>query len=147
MTAESMDDIEALTKRFKDYIDRVQAAYESSRPVEPGPAGIKPVSESPSRKLYTVVSPVDAMTRNVKSVLDALDRAIDHIDVLARPAGKVTPETPASQGVYTASPGTRKFTEEELDFLVRTFNTILKSSDEERKRLFTDMDNEEKPSE
>lgn len=106
-----------------------------------------PVSESPSQKLYTVVSPVDAMTRNVKSVLDALDRAIDHIDALDRPDRKVAQETSETQGVYTASPGARKFTDEELDFLVSTFNTILKSSDEERKRLFNDMDNEGQPSE
>ncbi|GAB6095547.1 hypothetical protein JCM14469_17990 [Desulfatiferula olefinivorans] len=140
-----MDDIDALTKRFKSYIDKVQAAYESSRPGESGDTDIVPASGTPSKKLYTVVSPLDAMTRNVKSVLDALDQAIDRIDALGLPETEASPPGSAGQDVYVSHPSDRTFTDEELEFLVRTFNAILRSSDDERKRLFDDLEKKSDP--
>lgn len=139
-----MNEIDALTKRFKDYIDKIQAAYGESQIRDTTPGGKQSSTKKPIKKLYTVVSPVEAMSNNLKSVLKAIDHAIENIDELSQPSDSTSPpkNTP---GVYSSSPGQKKFSEEELDFLVRTFNKILNTPEEERKRLFSKIDKSEKP--
>ncbi|MBU1169997.1 MAG: hypothetical protein KKD44_10585 [Proteobacteria bacterium] len=142
-----MDDIEELTKRFKDYIDKIQVAYG-----EVGKKNIidddkQTVNRKSTHKLYAVVSPVDDVASNLKSVLKAIDKAIDHIDELSKKTSDSLPEPPVGKGVYSSTPGQKKFTSEELDFLVRTFNKILNTSKEERKQLFSQFDKDEKSSE
>lgn len=136
-----MDEIDALTKRFKDYIDKVQAAYNEARQDNEGGhekgAVNRPEVRDSTRKMYTVVSPADAMTSNLKSVLRAIDNAIENIDALT---SKTTSGETTGQDVYSSSPGQKKFTDEELDFIVETFNKILNASSEERKRLFRHFD-------
>jgi hypothetical protein len=132
-----MDEIDALTKRFKDYIDKVHAAYDAAHTEDDEGEPRKNDHRESSRKMYTVVSPVDAMTSNLKSVLKAIDNAIENIDALTSPDSSGTAD---GQEVYSSSPGQKKFTDEELDFLVQTFNKILNASSEERKRLFRELD-------
>lgn len=145
-----IDELEALTKRFKDYIDRIQAAFD--RPLDPVRENRSDdiSGEIPSKKLYTVVSPIDAMTSSMKSVLSALDKAIGNIDLLS--AGETlksdfdtrqTKQQDRNDAVVSTEPKHEKFTEEELDFLVKTFNSILNSSEEERKKIFTRLEKKE----
>lgn len=148
-----MDEIEALTKRFKDYIDKIQAAFDTSPTQKPGNHDVEDsTSIQSSKKLYTVVSPVDAMASNLQSVLKAIDRAIVNMDQLTMGgndsiAGETIVEVvedPAQvAGVVSAQPNHEKFTIEELDFLVRTFNSVLNSSEEERKKIFSQFEKKE----
>lgn len=132
-----MDEIEALTKRFKDYIDKVQAAVDAERQNKESEKKESMDKDASSGKLYTVISPVEAVANNLKSVLKAIDHAIDHIDELAEDR---SPENAGSREVYSSEPRKKRFTEEELDFLVQTFNKVLNTSDEERKLLFSHID-------
>ncbi len=149
-----MDEIETLTKRFKDYIDKIQAAYGKTEEHKPEQPMGNSTGDLSSKKLYTVVSPVDAMTRNMKSVLSAIDSAILNMDLLGDVAivspgnvgeGYDEPRTLANGAVVETEPNHERFTEEELDFLVRTFNDILNSSEEERKKLFSRIEKKDRP--
>ena len=146
-----MDEIEALSKRFKDFIDKVQSTLGKSLPLKPDqpaePTEIKPSA----KKLYTIISPVEAMSSNLQSVLDAIDKAMDNMEKLSKSHGEEHAAPGEDNGtqppaeVFVSEPGKKKFTVEELDFLVRTFNTILNTPEEERKKLFTQFDNKESP--
>lgn len=148
-----MDEIDLLAKRFKDFLDKVQSAFDNAESQKPDMArGQNGLTESPV-KLYTVVSPVEAMASNLQSVLTAIDKAIDNIDELShnRNAESNDPLKEISkhdnrEGVYIPDPGEKKFTTEELDFLVRTFNKILNTPEEERKRLFRHFEKKGTPS-
>ena len=132
-----MDEIEALTKRFKDYIDKVQAAVDEQRQNKVAGEKGRALGSNTTGKLYTVISPVDAVADNLKSVLKAIDHAIDHIDGISQERVQQNPE---SREVYSSEPRKKRFTEEELDFLVQTFNKILNTNEEERKTLFSQFD-------
>lgn len=148
-----MDEIEELTKRFKDYIDKIQAAFDTSSTHNPGnPNATGAGSLQASKKLYTVVSPVDAMTSNLQSVLSAIDKAILNMDQLTTNendggAGDTVVEGNESPGqktgVIATQPNHEKFSIEELDFLVKTFNSVLNSSEEERKKIFRQFEKKE----
>lgn len=132
-----MDEIEALTKRFKDYIDKVQATVDAERQNEAVDGKDRDSGAKATGKLYTVISPVEAVADNLKSVLKAIDHAIDHIDEISEDRSQPKPE---SREVYSSEPRKKRFTEEELDFLVQTFNKILNTTEEERKILFSQFD-------
>ncbi len=150
-----MDEIEELTKRFKDYIDKIQAAFDTSSTQKPGSqAATDDGSSQASKKLYTVVSPVDAMASNLQSVLNAIDKAILKMDQLAtnqNDSGSGASvvegnESPGQKtGVITTQPNQEKFSVEELDFLVKTFNSVLNSSEEERKKIFSQFEKKDTP--
>lgn len=143
-----MDEIDALTKRFKDYIDKVQAVADAERQNTPGPEGSRAGKKGSAGKLYTVVSPVGSVADNLKSVLKAIDHAIDNIEEMSQASRDQTMVNPeASKDVYSSAPRQKKFTDEELDFLVKTFNKILNTSEEERKILFSQFDKIGKPPE
>lgn len=133
----TMDEIEALTKRFKDYIDKVQETFEKSVP-KPDVVVASPPETGTGKKLYTILSPVDAMTRNLKSVLTAIDEAIRDMDGLTEGSGEATD----SGKVRAVSPGQfrEKFSEEELDYLGRTFQTVLTKSKERREKMLKNID-------
>ena len=133
----TMDEIEALTKRFKDYIDKVQETFEKSVP-KPDVVVASPPEPGKGKKLYTIVSPVDAVARNLKSVLTAIDEAIRDMEDLAESRGEVA----ASGEVRAVSPGQfrEKFSEEELDYLGRTFETVLTKSKERREKMLKNID-------
>lgn len=136
-----MDELDALTKRFKDYIDKIQAAVDAERQKNPENESKPSGKKGSSGKLYTVVSPVEAVANNLKSVLKAIDHAIDNIDEMSQaPEGQAMVNPRASKDVYSSLPRQKKFTDEELDFLVKTFNKILNTSEEERKILFSQFD-------
>lgn len=143
-----MDEIDALTKRFKDYIDKVQAAADAERKKFPENEERRNAKRASSDKLYTVVSPVETVADNLKSVLRAIDNAIDNIEELSQPSPRdqVMMPSGASKDVYSSLPRQKKFTDEELDFLVKTFNKILNTSEEERRILFRQFDKINKPS-
>lgn len=148
-----MDEIEELTKRFKDYIDKIQTAFDASSTLKPGSQNTTgSVNSHASKKLYTVVSPVDAMASNLKSVLSAIDKAILNMDQLTTNendsgSGETIVEGNESPGqkagVIATQPNHEKFSIEELDFLVKTFNSVLNSSEEERKKIFRQFEKKE----
>lgn len=149
-----MDEIEALTKRFKDYIDKVQAAFDKSPDQMPDVHVSDLQNAQTPKKLYTIVSPVEAMASNLRSVLKAIDNAIDNMDELVKNEDGSGPEavhpengktTPGASSVISAEPLKEKFTEEELDFLVRTFNSMINSSEEEREKLFNKLEKKDTP--
>jgi hypothetical protein len=148
-----MDEIDVLSKRFKDFVDKVQAAFDKTDNQKPDAINKELSSdEKQPVKLYTVVSPVETMTSNLKNVLNAIDTAIDNIDRLQdndeRQGSKKSEEILSAEKVReVTSPdyGQKKFTEEELDFLVRTFNKILNTTEEERKKLFMNIDKSDPP--
>ncbi|MFA6011439.1 MAG: hypothetical protein WC799_15745 [Desulfobacteraceae bacterium] len=150
-----MDEIEELTKRFKDYIDKIQAAFDTSSTQKPGSQTATDAGSSQSsKKLYTVVSPVDAMASNLQSVLNAIDKAILNMDQLATNendsgSGESVVEGNESPGqktgVIATQPNQEKFSVEELDFLVKTFNSVLNSSEEERKKIFSQFEKKDTP--
>jgi len=150
-----MDEIEELTKRFKDYIDKIQVAFDTSSAQKPGSQTTTDAGNSQtSKKLYTVVSPVDAMASNLQSVLNAIDKAILNMDQLAtneNDSGSAESvvggnESPGQKaGVIATQPNHEKFSVEELDFLVKTFNSVLNSSEEERKKIFSQFEKKETP--
>ncbi len=133
----TMDEIESLTKRFKDYIDKVQETFDRSAP-KPDMAATAPAQTGKAKKLYTLVSPVEAVSRNLKSVLSAIDEAIRDMEELREEDGGET----VSGSVRTVSPGParEKFTEEELDYLIRTFQSVLTKSKKEREKMFRKID-------
>lgn len=149
-----MDEIEELTKRFKDYIDKIQAAFDTSSIHNPGSQNTTGAERlQASKKLYTVVSPVDAAS-NLKSVLSAIDKAILNMDQLTTnendsSSGDTVVEGNKTQGqktgVIATQPNHEKFSIEELDFLVKTFNSVLNSSEEERKKIFRQFEKKETP--
>lgn len=150
-----MDEIEELTKRFKDYIDKIQAAFVTSSTQKPGSQTVTDVESSQaSKKLYTVVSPVDAMASNLRSVLNAIDKAILNMDQLSTNENKGgSGETVVDssedhirmQNVVETQPNHERFSVEELDFLVKTFNSVLNSSEEERKKIFSQFEKKDTP--
>lgn len=150
-----MDEIEELTKRFKDYIDKIQAAFDTSSTQKPGnQSASDQESLNASKKLYTVVSPVDAMASNLQSVLKAIDKAILNMDQLVTNENEggseetvvESSESPGRMaGVVATHPNHERFSSEELDFLVRTFNSVLNSSEEERKKIFSQFEKKETP--
>lgn len=133
----TMDEIEALTKRFKDYIDKVQETFEKSVP-KPDVVVASPPETSKGKKLYTIVSPVDAMARNLKSVFAAIDEAIRAMEDLTEDGG----DESEPEEVRAVSPGQarEKFSEEELDYLGRTFQTVLTKSKERREKMLKNID-------
>jgi tRNA/tmRNA/rRNA uracil-C5-methylase (TrmA/RlmC/RlmD family) len=147
-----MDEIDALSKRFKNYIDKVQAAFDKANSQKPdAPKGRDGLIEKPV-KLYTVVSPVEDMASNLKSVLSAIDNAIDNIDKLSQNVNdekddRQKGKTSIGKGTeaYIPEPGQKKFTAEELDFLVRTFNKILSTPKKEREQLFKQFEKNDSP--
>lgn len=150
-----MDEIEEITKRFKDYIDKIQVAFDTSSIQKPGNQSSSG-QESPkaSKKLYTVVSPVDAMASNLQSVLKAIDNAILNMDQLTNKedddgSGETVVEGSEHSGrmvgVVATQPNHERFSVEELDFLVKTFNSVLNSSEEERKKIFSQFEKKENP--
>jgi hypothetical protein len=105
-------------------------------------------------KLYTVISPVEEMAKNLHSVLNAIDKAIDNIDELTQKGETVESDSnsevsppPVNKGVCIQDPGQKKFTSEELDYLVQTFNKILNTPEEERKKLFKNFEKSDPPPE
>ncbi len=137
-------DVEILTKRFKDYIDKVQILLDAVEPVLP-----KPDAEEGNGKFYTVVSPSDAMADNLKSVLRALERAIRNIEEISgnSPDTNSTYEVEksgdhADRNATRVHSNKKLFSSEELDFLEKTFNKILKTSTRERNKIFTTLLNQ-----
>lgn len=143
MRENNLEEMEVLTKRFKDYIDKVQVTLDKvdpSAPQEDIPQG------DASDKFYTVVSPVDVMTNNMKSVLNVLEEAILTIEKISNTAA----EDLLSVAEATVMQGEKKRPEpaiakkillkEELDFLEKTFTKIIKASAKERNRIFEDLD-------
>lgn len=133
----TMDEIEALTKRFKDYIDKVQKTFEKSVQKPDVVVSSRPET-SKGKKLYTIVSPVDVMARNLKSVLAAIDDAIRDMEDLTESGV----EEVAPGEVKSVSPGQlrEKFSEEELDYLGRTFQSVLTKSKERREKMLKKID-------
>lgn len=138
-----MEELEVLTKKFRDYIDKVQVTLDKAEKVIPK-LGSSDVDSSD--KFYTVVSPADVMTNNLKSVLNALDKAIVNIDEMSNAPSEdalIFADAVASSGEENSSESqvaNRIFSSDELEFLEKTFNKILNASDKERDRIFEDLD-------
>ena len=143
MRGNNLEEVEVLTKRFKDYIDKVQVTIDSVDKVILKPGG---PGADPSGKFYTVVSPAEVMTDNMKSVLSALEKAIENIEKISDiPTGGAlsfadvagaTGEKKKSEVSMT----NRIFSTDELEFLEKTFNKILNASTKERNRIFEGLD-------
>ncbi len=144
MRENSLEEVEVLTKRFKDYIDKIQVTLDSVDKVIPKPGD----SEADSAdKFYTVVSPADVMTNNMKSVLSALEKAIVNIEKISDIPTEGTlgfTDSVADTGEKNdseVSMTNRIFSTDELEFLAKTFDKILNASKKERNRIFEDLDN------
>ena len=138
-----MEELEVLTKKFKDYIDKVQVTLDKAEKVIPK---LDNPDVDSSEKFYTVVSPADVMTNNLKSVLNALDKAIVSIDEMSNAPSEdalIFAEAVASSGEENGKKtlaSNRIFSSDELEFLEKTFNKILNASTKERNRIFEDLD-------
>lgn len=121
-----IDEIETLTKRFWDYIDKVQALCSE------GDSGkqLNKQHESVAEKLYTVVTPQDSMIEDLHAVLEAIDNAIKNIDRNSGGDGPTkrrgSSDKDPAKDVYISSPKNNVFSQEELEFLMETFNTLVK---------------------
>lgn len=140
----TMEEIEALTKRFKDYIDKVQVALDKAENVKPKKVPSLKSEKSKADILYTVVSPTDAMADNIQSVLNVIDNAINHIDKMDPASGDDVSMNNRENVKISASSNEKIFTTEELEFLQSTYSKILNRSDEERSRIFKNLVNETK---
>ena len=141
----NLQEVELLTKRFRDYIDKVQIMLEKAATTLPEMA--EKHEPDGSEKLYTVITPADAMAVNLQSVLTTLESAIRNIEEISG----VPSEKPATYQVETADvptaegrgicSGTEKqlFSIEELKFLEKTFNKILNASVKERSQIFESL--------
>lgn len=142
MRENNLEEVEALTKRFKDYIDKFQVTLEKVYTVLPKSGKAE---ADASEKFYTVVSPVDVMANNMKSVLTVLEEAIVNIekisdtsaDGVVNPAETTAADEKSNSGLPVSN---RIFLSEELEFLEKTFNKILNASAKERSRIFEDLD-------
>lgn len=138
-----MEEVEVLTKRFKDYIDKVQVTLDKAKEMIPK---LDNSDIDPSEKFYTVVSPADVMTNNLKSVLNALDKAIVSIDQMSSNLSEDATnfaDAVASSGEKNSNKSkvaNRVFSSDELEFLEKTFNKILNASKKERNRIFEGLD-------
>ena len=143
MRENNLEEVEVLTKRFKDYIDKVQVTLDNVDKVTPKPGD----SEADSAgKFYTVVSPAEVMTNNMKSVLSALEKAIVNIEKISDIPTEVTLSFADAGGdtgkknYSKVSMTNRIFSTDELEFLSKTFDKILNASKKERNRIFEDHD-------
>lgn len=134
------NEIEALTGRFRDYIDRVQELLSEVETKE----AERPASGVSPEKLYTVISPVNAMAENLKSVMKAIESAMKTLDSLSEKTTKhewVESETSVHEAndkdVYVSTPGRDVFTREELEYLMDTFNTLMNKTEKKKKESRT----------
>ncbi len=143
MRENNLEEVEVLTKRFKDYIDKVQVTLDSVDKVTRKPGD--PEADS-TGKFYTVVSPADVMTSNMKSVLSVLEKAIVNIEKIS---GTPTEKTLSFADVAGAtdeknnseiSITNRIFSTDELEFLEKTFNKLSNASSKELNRIFEDLE-------
>lgn len=138
-----MEEVEVLTKKFKDYIDKVQVTLDRAEKLITKPDS---PDVEPSEKFYTVVSPADVMSNNLKSVLDALDKAIVNIDEMSNAEPKdvsdfTGKELMAEEKEHNDSAvSNRIFSQDELAFLEKTFNKILNASEKERNKIFENLE-------
>lgn len=138
----TMEEIEALTKRFKDYIDKIQVALDKAENIKPKKTPLVKSDKNRAEILYTVVSPTDAMADNIQSVLNVIDNAIHRIDKMDPASGDEASMNKGENVNTSASSNKKLFTVEELEFLQSTYSKIMNRSDEERSRIFKDLANE-----
>lgn len=131
-TENKHQEVELLTRKFQDYIDKVQKMIELTPPVTS-----KEKESDGNGKLYTVVSPADAMAVNLQTVIRTIENAIKNIEEIS---GVAVEELNHSESTATVTGENLKetrrvFTKEELTFLEETFNRILRTSVEDGPNL------------
>ncbi len=140
----NLHEVELLTKRFRDYIDKVQVMLEGSGVATPDTDSQN--EPDGSEKLYTVITPADAMAVNLQSVLTTLEKAIRNIEDISglsseKPATvPLKTEVVATDSDSSGSEGGKQlFSLEELEFIKKTFHKIINASIKERRRIFESL--------
>ncbi len=130
----NLQEVELLTKRFRDYIDKVQTMLAKVGTALPESDG-KNLPDG-SEKLYTVITPEDAMAVNLQSVLTTLEKAIRNIEDISGVSAEKPSRYHRIDNEDSAGGEKRLFSVEELTFLETTFNKIVNASLEERDQIF-----------
>ena len=137
----NLQEVELLTKRFRDYIDKVQNMLEKAE--DALPANDDELEKESTGKFYTVISPVDAMAVNLHSVLNTLERAIKNIEEISGLSSAYQVEKADGKSDKNSDlvvTDKRLFSVEELQYLEKTFNKILNASAKERNQILEGLD-------